>query len=221
MRDRNNKTPFDTALENGKRDIACLLADHEGNLGQLSTSLEEESEESLADLSGSDSPDVEECTSESLLSASTNGRMGVVRRLLSRGADPNERSKNFKTPLDVASRNGRLEIARLLIKQGADVNSRDVFGWTPLHTAVAWGHINVAQLLLDHGADVNAKQRNYQTPLHLASTNDHLEIARLLLERGANIESRNPYGRTPSEEALMRGLRRFTQLVSEYGMGRA
>jgi hypothetical protein len=62
---------------------------------------------------------------DSLHSASVDGRVDVVRRLLDRGADVNERDEYLQTPLIVASRHGKLAIARTLIKYGADVNSRD------------------------------------------------------------------------------------------------
>jgi ankyrin repeat protein len=122
----------------------------------------------------------------SLYTASKRGRLEVVRSLLGRGADVNERHRSYGTPLDVASREGRLGVAKLLIEHRADVNSRDEAGWTPLHKASRKGHLDIVRLLLDQGADVNATEQNLLTPLDLASFNGQLEVVKLLLERGAN-----------------------------------
>ncbi|KAH8979562.1 ankyrin repeat-containing domain protein [Lactarius akahatsu] len=228
MRDKCDKTPFDIALENGKRDVVnfLLVAKREGPLGSRrgypvrSASLGVKLQYSLPEietvepqLSCGNSPD----ESTSLHSAIANGRTDMVQRLLDHGAEVDERDQFLQTPLDVASMEGKLDHARTLIKYGADVNSRDTIGWTPLHTATRYGHVDIARLLLDNGADVNAIQRDCATPLHIASCNVYPEIVQLLLDRGANVQLRNAYGRTPSQEAS-KGAKRVAQLFSEYGV---
>ena len=233
MRDRRDKTAFDISLEHGRSDVGNFLAKNKGGLGSPlgdsvgSTSLEAESQNSLPKTEivepqpswGDPSHDEETADEEStsLHSALASGRIGMIKRLLDRGADVDERDELLQTPLDVASKEGKLEIATTLIKYGADVNSRDTIGWTPLHTAARYGHIDVVRLLLDNGADMNTVQRNYQTPLHMASINCYLEVVQLLLERGANVQLRNAYGRTPSQEALTKGHGKIAQLLSKYG----
>ena len=232
VRNRSDETAFDIALDNGNRDVANFLNEHSANPSSrlrepvCSTSLEAPSQSKLSAVSVVESQhagtDLEEEVADdeqitSLHNAVENGSIGVIKRLLNRGADTNERNEHFQTPLYAASRDGKLEIARTLINYGADVNCRSDYGWTPLHTAAQAGHVDVARLLLDHGADLNATQRNYQTPLHLASSNRNLEIVLLLLERGAKVQVRNAYGRTPFQEASTRGFSEIVRSLSEYG----
>jgi ankyrin repeat protein len=150
-------------------------------------------------------------------SASQKGQLDIVRSLLDRGYDVNDRNTRRETALDVASRFGELEVARLLIERGADVNARDRGGWTPLITALEYGQLEVARLLLDHGADVNAKNRDRNTALHRASFYGYLEIVRALLERGADVNVRNQDGQTPRQIAIQLGHHRIVELLSDFG----
>ena len=229
MRNGRGKTAFDIAFDKGKHDVVNFLAKHDGNLGSrlresvCSTSLEPASPNKFGMIeilephrSDSEEEDPDDKQSTSLLIAVQNGSIGVIKKLLNRGADANERDGFSWSPLYAASRAGKLEIARTLINYGADVNCRDTFGWTALHTAAQAGHVDIVRLLLDNGADVNAVQRNYQTPLHLASMNGHLPIVLLLLERGANVQVRNSKGKTPSQEASGCGFSEIVRSLSEF-----
>jgi hypothetical protein len=150
-------------------------------------------------------------------SASQKGQLDIVRSLLDRGYDVNDRNTDRETALDVASRFGELEVARLLIERGADVDARDRYGWTPLMTALECGQLEAVRLLLDHGADVNAKNRDHNTVLHRASFNGYLEIVRALLERGADVDVRNQDGQTPRQIAIQLGRHRIVELLSDFG----
>jgi len=99
-----------------------------------------------------------------LIEAVEEGDVERVRGLLERGADPDARDEDGRTPLYIAAANGSVEVARLLLKHGADVNARAIDGSTPLHLAVAFGHLDVAELLLERGADVNAGNRGRPDP---------------------------------------------------------
>ncbi|KAN0127453.1 Ankyrin repeat-containing domain protein, partial [Lactarius tabidus] len=150
-------------------------------------------------------------------SASQNGQLYIVRSLLDRGYDVNDRNTRRETALDVASRFGELEVARLLIERGADVDARDRDGWTPLITALEYGQLDVARLLLDHSADVNVKTRYRNTALHHASFYGHIEIVRALLELGADVNVRNQDGQTPRQMAIQLGHHRAVELLSDFG----
>ena len=52
-----------------------------------------------------------------------------VKSQLQAGADPNERTEYFETPLRVSSRLGRFEVVKLLFDSGADPSH---LNWTPL-----------------------------------------------------------------------------------------
>jgi ankyrin repeat protein len=230
MQNSNEETPLDLARGNGKRKVAIFLAERMG-MGDVdswvgtvtgvttpdgaSPNTDSDVVESL--VNPGEIPNALDDGKTSLYTASEQGNLDIVRTLLIRGADVNERGPNNQTPLDVASWEGRLEVAALLIQHGANVNCRDRDGWTPLHTASRFGRLDVVRLLLDHGVDVDAKQQNHWTPLHLASMNGHLEIVKLLLEWGANVHVQDVAGRTPFQEAFVDGRREITQLLSEYG----
>ena len=56
----------------------------------------------------------------SLLIASQNGHLGVVRELLARGANANAATNSGATPLILASRRGHVMVVRALLAAGAD-----------------------------------------------------------------------------------------------------
>jgi ankyrin repeat protein len=73
--------------------------------------------------------------STSLMSASFHGHAGIVKALLTAGADLNAASNTGWTALMWACRFGRLESARLLVAAKAVVNARSTQGFTPLNCA--------------------------------------------------------------------------------------
>lgn len=59
-------------------------------------------------------------------------RPGMLRLLISRGADVNETDKNGKTLLMDAARLGLREIVEILVNNGADINAQTDYGYTAL-----------------------------------------------------------------------------------------
>ena len=80
-----------------------------------------------------------------------------VRALLDRGADPDTRDEDHRTPLMNATMDGERELVRVLLEAGADPNLRDADQWTPLDVAVYRKSLDLIWLLLHFGADVNAQ----------------------------------------------------------------
>ena len=229
IRDDRDRSPLVLASENGNPKVANFLFEHMAasmsiledgaanttlstiSLQNAPPSIAPPPREREEDVTSSDSG---QC---SVYSASQNGQFDIVRSLLDRGHDVNDRNSRRETALDVASRFGQLEVARLLIERGADVDARDRDGWTPLITALEYGQLEVARLLLDRGADVNAKKRDHNTPLHRASFKGSFEMVRLLLDHGANVDVRNHDGQTPREIAIQLGHRRILELFGKRG----
>ena len=115
-----------------------------------------------------------------LLAAAT-GDVGIMRALLTKGADPKLATNDRTTPLMVAAGVGRredrtkeeerqaLEAVKLLIELGADVNAanRDM-GLTAMHGAAYTGSSEIIRFLVDSGAKLDPMDKFGQTPLSIA-----------------------------------------------------
>lgn len=135
----------------------------------------------------------------------------LLRMLLDRGADPNQKDDMEWTPLEGYFEGrptpGPEELALELLRRGANVNTHGGFlacgvgadPGTPLHDAASNNLLRVARALLARGADVNARSWAGRTPLHEASTP---EMIGLLLAAGADLEARSESGRTPLADAV-------------------
>jgi len=138
-----------------------------------------------------------------LVEAVGKGNINLVKSLIARGANINEKNDRGMTPLHEAAYYGREDMAEVLIANGANVNTTNESGQTPLHLAAKIGVKYVPELLLANGADINARNNNGGTPLHNAVqqwdvTQDLLE---LLLAKGADVNARNNKGQTPLHSA--------------------
>jgi ankyrin repeat protein len=215
------KTPLDLASDNKQLEVANFLSpltrSRSGAVEPSPSSVNSRSRPDVVKLPKPHGKDIKHSQNEQPLihTASKNGQIEVVRSLLDRGSNVNERDATQWTALTLASMKGKLQVAKLLIERGADVNHRGEFGWTPLHFASRYGHLDVVRLLLDHGGALNARQRSKRTALDLTSCYGHLEIAKLLLKRGANVNVRNDYGLTPKQQAIIQGYSKIAELLSQ------
>ncbi|RYP73230.1 hypothetical protein DL769_004250 [Monosporascus sp. CRB-8-3] len=130
-----------------------------------------------------------------------------VEQWLSRGADPNARSRNDQsTPLHFAAERDHVNIARLLLEHGADPNAVRSDQSTPLHLAVEKGDVEFISLLLDKKATLNVLNRSHQTPLRLAAANGEHDITGFLLERdGIDVNTPDTRGETVLHDACAKG----------------
>jgi ankyrin repeat protein len=120
--------------------------------------------------------------------ASPNRYTEIVKLLLDKGADINERDSDNATALLRASQNGLMEVVKLLLNKGADVNVRNINDATPLMVASTGGHTEIVKLLLVKGADLNVKTKidgvDY-TALKIAKKKGWKEIITILEKAGA------------------------------------
>uniref|UniRef100_A0A7C1CFG8 Zinc-ribbon domain-containing protein n=1 Tax=Thermofilum adornatum TaxID=1365176 RepID=A0A7C1CFG8_9CREN len=105
-----------------------------------------------------------------------------VKELLEKGANPNAKDGDEKTPLHYAAEKGSVDIAKLLINKGANVNAKSCDGFTPLHVAAMKGNLPVVELLLESGADPNAIDKYGKTPAELAHKEGYTGVAELIKE---------------------------------------
>ena len=196
-----------TAANGGHTDVMKMLIEHGADAEALNSALCRavtcdvvEVVELLID-SGADvnviRPRAQTTTSQSpLVIACRDGILAVIRLLLIRGADPNDRRAT--PPLKAALH--RPGVVRVLLEHGANANLHFTDGNTAILTVLE--HIKVTSLdaftiLLQHGADPNlAKARTGETPLMVAAKTCLIEHVRLLLERGADVTQKNAAGKT-------------------------
>jgi len=147
-----------------------------------------------------------------LESAVFSGNAGIIKLLLSHGADPNDTRADVMPISRVVcmicrgemDKNGDLmDIARLLLDAGASPNVHDAGpGYTPLQEAVQADDRALVELLLDYGADPNMPS---ETGFNLCARTAFAEavyygfesLARLLLEWGADVDTKDANGTTP------------------------
>jgi ankyrin repeat protein len=139
----------------------------------------------------------------------------AVRVLLELGADANESSPGYGSPLHYAcwqgdGDNGRptevvAETINVLIDAGADPNLL-ANGSRPLHEAAFgdWGSPTAVRILLSRGAEVDATDDDGRTPLMLAAEWGEVECVRLLLAAGADRTLKDHAEKTALDYAKVR-----------------
>jgi len=149
------------------------------------------------------------CDAPSLLFvAAENGPVTLVRLLLERGVDvnqkhPGETAYTFRgdhlgdTPLHWAVRSGPEEATQMLLAHGADVDAVNQEGETPLRAALAEKRLDVAEALYAHGADTSRPSL-----LDKAVDAREIEVVDWLLAHGASVNGREgESSRTPLHTA--------------------
>ena len=135
-----------------------------------------------------------------------------VRELLAKGANPNVRDEDKRTPLHQAVLGNSVGLVGLLIEAGADLDAKDAHGFTPLHFAAQEYLPEIARILVGKGADVNARDEDGNSVLWRAifSAGARDEVARTLLANGGRDDLANHEGVTPRDLAERLGSRIFT-----------
>lgn len=100
-------------------------------------------------------PESENQGHTALMRAALEGRAGLVKSLLARGADVNAKDAEGRTALMFAVINLHRDVVHELLKHGADVNARAEDGATALLLATSCGDSPIVQALLNQGADLN------------------------------------------------------------------
>jgi hypothetical protein len=149
--------------------------------------------------------------------AARSASLGVIRYLISAGADVNARTPINETAVMLASffyseeqesnANSRArhdEAVRLLVAAGAEIEN-DPHHYTPLSYAAYQGNNATVRFLIERGARVDADAENgatyINTPLMMAAIQGHHRIALQLLRAGANAAIRVRGGHTAAEFA--------------------
>ena len=170
-----------------------------------------------------------------VVSAALAADPAILKQLLSRGADPDERgsigSRRGATALMLAASTGCAECVRVLLEHGASVNARsdpariiqaglqEIGELTPLLSVAPLAEPAIIKDLLDRGAEINAKDARGLTALALAASSEIQDAAavRLLLTRKAEVNVRAKDGETALTWARKWGDTPIVKLLSEAG----
>lgn len=128
----------------------------------------------------------------------------IIKLMLKKGANPNQRYSYGQTALTYAAANGNDELVMLLIEYGADIDVKDDDGDTPLIFAVSSGNLSTVMLLLKNGASVNETDNEGRTVL-IRSCNAQIineEIVKILLKFGADVNAVDKAGKNAFFYAL-------------------
>jgi ankyrin repeat protein len=142
-------------------------------------------------------------------------RPAKVRRILSRGADPNAKNDENSTALHDAAEYCP-EAIPILLEHGADPHARSAGGLTPLHIATLRGSVEATKMLIPH-TNINIRDNDGRTPFHLALEYSHCDAALLLLQHGADINTADNSGRTPLHLAAGAGCVEVVKRLLERG----
>ncbi|KAK5654306.1 hypothetical protein OQA88_7484 [Cercophora sp. LCS_1] len=149
-----------------------------------------------------------------IFSATSGGRLGVLRALLDRaGVDPNFRNVSGMTALHQYKRSAGgvpddIATVRLLLEYGADPELGDERGETPVHSIALHGTLEELRLHLGYVRDVDAAlglcNDDGESVLHYAAVGKETEVVEfLLLQRGLDVNAVSKNGWTPLVCALM------------------
>ncbi|KAJ0420503.1 hypothetical protein BJY00DRAFT_323758 [Aspergillus carlsbadensis] len=135
-----------------------------------------------------------ECMNHSNMTALSvavqNGHEGIVKLLLSRGANAESKDDYGRRPMEIAIRGGHgsERLVRVLLDNGANIDSPESLrDRSPLLSAVFERNDAVVRLLLDRGADANISDRIGYTPMMIATLTKQPQLAKLLLESNAGV----------------------------------
>ncbi|KAK3997932.1 ankyrin repeat-containing domain protein [Cladorrhinum sp. PSN332] len=158
---------------------------------------------------------------EALHLAAEYGRLGMVKLLIERGADPDIQDQNRGHTAIVRALNGHYSVPRHTRAQVLDVNHQDDWGLSPLMQASETGFEFAVELLLSR-KDIEAglaDTETGQTALLCATANGNARIAKMLLSRpDVHIDCRDERnGMTPLLYACETGLVDVVKEIIESG----
>jgi ankyrin repeat protein len=146
--------------------------------------------------------------------AASAGQVGIVRFLVSLGADVSARDDDGDTPLHNTN---SPQVAVILLAWRAYVNARNNDWRTPLHYAAMRDSREFARTLLDYGADPELQDKDHKAPLHFAAAFDNVEVAEVLLKQGADVNAKGNHSQTPLHYTALYGQ---TRAVAELLLSR-
>ncbi|KAF3850603.1 hypothetical protein F7725_012375 [Dissostichus mawsoni] len=168
----------------------------------------------------------------------TNETALVTELLLRKGANINEKNKDFMTPLHVAAERAHNDILEVLQKHGAKVNAVDTLGQTSLHRAALAENVptrnsdvdyrfleaakagdldTVQQLCTPQNVNCRDLEGRHSTPLHFAAGYNRVAVVEYLLHHGADVHAKDKGGLVPLHNACSYGHYEVAELLVRHG----
>lgn len=171
--------------------------------------------------------------------AAANSNPDILKILIEKKAEVNERDVNKTTPLMIACKLGRLQNVQQFLECQEErlkkLNPKDVdyefqkdfnryvntLGKkkkTALHIAAKHGHSKIVERLIEHGANIDAKNSKMETPLCLAAKKGHYKVCEVLINAKANIHGLNRQLKSPIILAATNGHIHIVSLLLRKGV---
>ncbi|XP_023311139.1 serine/threonine-protein phosphatase 6 regulatory ankyrin repeat subunit A-like [Anoplophora glabripennis] len=146
------------------------------------------------------------------------GNIDILKNLVGRGVDVNNRVEYGETPFFGAVRGGQLETIKYLVQRGCDINSEDHRNRTALHIiAPNPSDVSTAKFLIDLGIDVNVISSDMKTALHLALEGANYDLIESLVNSGADVDLEDEKGATALHLAASKYQQLAVKLLVEHG----
>lgn len=141
-----------------------------------------------------------------LHAAAARGDVGLIKRLVSAGANVESRDRHGRTPLMVAGHKRDHAAVRALIDAGADLDALDRERYDLLTIAAVLNDLEMVNLAIAAGANTELITSPYEgTALIAAAHLGHVGVVRALIDGKAPLDHVNNLGWTALIEAIVLG----------------
>jgi len=162
------------------------------------------------------------------------GKIDLMKDLVTRGADVNEKTQGRGgrgappgrgggglTPFLEAAQTGNVEMLKELIALGADPKAKGPDGSGGVMAATGSKKLEAVKMMVELGLDVNDGPKGRGSALHTAVRNGSNDIVQYLADHGADFDAKDNFGRNPLEEALFEAPKPTIELMQELTSERA